>query len=173
MPIGARLTYLTRGTHLQPGNNSLLLDTDIQRWPPHAKFHNGQTMSMGVVLSVATLYYTWRYATPPTTQPAVSSLSPNTIKPASASALPDRHSIDQARLTEDSIFTAALFGTVYWVTGLSAYFFPGSLAIDPEFGEGFPQGPLFVVLGIAPWVGWWCERRRLRHQTIQLNTVRD
>ena len=30
------------------------------RWPPHAKFHNGQTMSMGLALGTATLYYLWR-----------------------------------------------------------------------------------------------------------------
>jgi hypothetical protein len=31
-----------------------------QRWPPHAKFHNGQTMSMGLALGTATLYHLWR-----------------------------------------------------------------------------------------------------------------
>jgi hypothetical protein len=30
------------------------------KWPPHAKFHNAQTMSMGVALSLATLYHLWR-----------------------------------------------------------------------------------------------------------------
>lgn len=29
-------------------------------WPPHAKFHNAQTMSMGVALSGAALYQLWR-----------------------------------------------------------------------------------------------------------------
>ena len=32
------------------------------RWPPHARFHNGQTMSMGVLLALATLLFTWRRA---------------------------------------------------------------------------------------------------------------
>lgn len=27
------------------------------RWPPHAKFHGGQTMSIGAVLGLATLWY--------------------------------------------------------------------------------------------------------------------
>ncbi|KAH7361074.1 hypothetical protein BKA65DRAFT_523844 [Rhexocercosporidium sp. MPI-PUGE-AT-0058] len=61
------------------------------RWP-HAKFHNGQTMSMGLGLGLATLFYT------------------------------------------DSLFTAAVFGSIYWVTGLSAILYPGTLAVDPEFG---------------------------------------
>ena len=30
------------------------------RWPPHALFHNGQSMSMTAVLGLSTLYYTWR-----------------------------------------------------------------------------------------------------------------
>ncbi|WP_020670947.1 DUF6640 family protein [Amycolatopsis nigrescens] len=29
-------------------------------WPPHAKFHNAQTMSMGTALSLATLYHLWK-----------------------------------------------------------------------------------------------------------------
>jgi hypothetical protein len=29
-------------------------------WPPHAKFHNAQTMSMGVALSLAALYQLWK-----------------------------------------------------------------------------------------------------------------
>jgi len=29
-------------------------------WPPHAKFHNAQTMSMGSALSLAALYHLWR-----------------------------------------------------------------------------------------------------------------
>jgi hypothetical protein len=27
------------------------------RWPPHARFHNGQTMSLGVVLAATSTYY--------------------------------------------------------------------------------------------------------------------
>ena len=30
------------------------------KWPPHARFHNGQTMSMGAALGLLTMYYTWR-----------------------------------------------------------------------------------------------------------------
>jgi hypothetical protein len=30
------------------------------KWMPHAKFHTGQTMSMGVALGLATLYNLWR-----------------------------------------------------------------------------------------------------------------
>lgn len=30
------------------------------RWPPHAKFHNGQTMSIGVLLTALSFYYLFR-----------------------------------------------------------------------------------------------------------------
>jgi hypothetical protein len=30
------------------------------RWPPHAKFHNAQTMLMGVALGACALLFTWR-----------------------------------------------------------------------------------------------------------------
>ena len=29
-------------------------------WPPHAKFHNGQTLAFGVLLAAATLFFAWR-----------------------------------------------------------------------------------------------------------------
>ncbi|MEE4418766.1 MULTISPECIES: DUF6640 family protein [Streptomyces] len=29
-------------------------------WPAHAKFHNGQTMAMGTLLGLTTLYFVWR-----------------------------------------------------------------------------------------------------------------
>ena len=101
-----------------------------KRWPPHAKFHNGQTMSMGVCLGLATLYFTWK----PT------------------------QTLDAA--TEASV-TAALFGSVYWVAGLSARLYPGSLGVDPEFGEGFPQLKVFLAWVVVTWVGCWVECRRL------------
>ncbi|KAL7621886.1 hypothetical protein AAE478_007386 [Parahypoxylon ruwenzoriense] len=35
------------------------------RWPPHAKFHNVQTVLLAETLSALTLYYTWRRAKTP------------------------------------------------------------------------------------------------------------
>jgi hypothetical protein len=29
-------------------------------WPPHAKFHDGQTMAIGVMLAAASLFFAWR-----------------------------------------------------------------------------------------------------------------
>lgn len=98
------------------------------RWPPHAKFHNGQTMSFGLTLGIMTAYYTWR-ATP---QP------------------------------KDSMRTAAIFGSLYYVTALSAILYPGSKAVDPEFGEGFPQFWIFAGNTVLPWLGYLLELRRLK-----------
>ena len=30
------------------------------RWSPHAKFHDGQTMAIGVLLALASLFFAWR-----------------------------------------------------------------------------------------------------------------
>lgn len=30
------------------------------RWPPHARFHDGQTMAVGVLLALASLFFAWR-----------------------------------------------------------------------------------------------------------------
>jgi hypothetical protein len=96
------------------------------RWPPHAKFHNGQTMSMGLLLGLATLYYTYR-------------------------------SRPSGLAKKDDYFTAAIFGSLYWITGLSAILYPGSKGMDPEFGEGFPQVYIFGPLMMASWIGAWLE----------------
>jgi hypothetical protein len=30
------------------------------RWPPHAKFHTGQTLSMSILLGVMSVFFAWR-----------------------------------------------------------------------------------------------------------------
>jgi hypothetical protein len=34
------------------------------RWPPHAKFHNAQTIGLGALLGSASLWFTWRKKRP-------------------------------------------------------------------------------------------------------------
>lgn len=102
-------------------------------WPPHAKFHNGQTMSAGAALGLLTLYYTWRPTTPATDQ--------------------------------DSLRTAAMIGSLYFFTALTAILYPRSAGVDPEFedefGEGFVTFWPFLGLTILPWVGYWLSKRRV------------
>jgi hypothetical protein len=106
-------------------------------------------MSMGLCLGLLTAYFTWR--------------SPATAG-ASAAAEKDSGEVDKiaAMLERDSITTAAVLGTLYWVTGLSAILYPGTKWMDPEFGEGAPQITLFLGHAVLAWVGWWFEMRRLR-----------
>jgi len=95
-------------------------------WPPHARFHNGQTMSMAASLAAATLWYTHR--TP--------------------------HLSTVAR-KKDSLLAAALFGSMYCFTGLTAILYPGAKGIDPEFGvDTFPQKFVFGIPLVVNWVGY-------------------
>lgn len=68
------------------------------------------------------------------------------------------------------MFSAALVGSLYWITGVSAALYPGSKFLDPEFiGTkydakilGFPgQGPVFVAHAVLCWVAYALEARRL------------
>ncbi|KAF4631638.1 hypothetical protein G7Y89_g6501 [Cudoniella acicularis] len=112
------------------------------RWPPHARFHNGQTMSMGLCLGLATLYYTWHFK-----------FSPNNTLYSNN----DREKEREMEKERQNLTTAAVFGTLYWVTGLSAILYPGSLGTDPEFGEGFPQLYAFSLFAASALVGAWWE----------------
>jgi hypothetical protein len=64
------------------------------KWTPHAKFHDGHTMSMGALLGLATLYYTWQ---------------------------------SDSASRRESIETAAIFSSLYYISGISAVFYPGAL----------------------------------------------
>ena len=101
------------------------------RWPPHAKFHNGQTMSTGAALGVLTAYYTWR----------------------------------RTPLPMDSLRTAAIMGSLYFLTALTGVLYPGAEGVDPEFrgkyDTGFPQAVPFMVMGGLPWVGFGVAKWRM------------
>jgi hypothetical protein len=101
-------------------------------WPGHARFHNGQTMSMSVLLCLSSLYYTWR--TP-------------------------QHSSFKAK--KESLFAAALFGSIYTATALSAWFYPGALCVDKMFWKneksnpGCPQNFVFGIALALNWIGYF------------------
>ncbi|OIW25697.1 hypothetical protein CONLIGDRAFT_656435 [Coniochaeta ligniaria NRRL 30616] len=102
------------------------------RWPPHAKFHTGQTITLSIALGLMTLFLTYR--------PDLASTSPR----------------DAQILRKESLKLAAFTGSIYWLAGLAAYFFPGADGLDPEFGgPGFPQGPVFGGLGFCALLGGW------------------
>ena len=59
--------------------------------------------------------------------------------------------------SEWGLLTAALLGSLYWVTGLSAIMYPGSEGLDPEYGQGFPQAPVFAAHLVLIWSGYALE----------------
>ncbi|WP_205529068.1 DUF6640 family protein [Microbacterium halotolerans] len=99
-------------------------------WPPHAKFHNAQTMSSGVALSVATLVNLWR--------------------PGSG-----RVGLD----------AAALSASVYWVSQLSAFFYPGTASMDPPGKDNWPQLRYTIPILAAIGTGYALARRGLNAAT--------
>ena len=63
MPLVSRLLFtlsavgLTVGAHVADLSPSHLFN---DRWPPHAKFHTGQTLSNSVLLALLTILFAWR-----------------------------------------------------------------------------------------------------------------
>ncbi|CAH0055595.1 unnamed protein product [Clonostachys solani] len=97
------------------------------RWPPHAKFHNGQTITLSIMLGALTLYYSWRRTT-------------------------------GRAAAKDSLTTAMICGSIYWLAGLCASLFPEANGLDPEFGgPGFPQAKIFIGFMLCGMIGWALE----------------
>ncbi|ESZ90384.1 hypothetical protein SBOR_9220 [Sclerotinia borealis F-4128] len=128
------------------------------RWPPHAKFHNGQTLSMGAGLCLITLYYTWRF---PAISNSKSNSNPKLGIEKKQQAPESSEMMATRKMTRDSMITAAIAGTLYWVAGLSAILYPGSKAIDPEFGDGFPQAIIYPIFAVMAILGAWVEVKGL------------
>jgi hypothetical protein len=63
MPIGSRILYTLVGVTIPLGsfwadyNETHIFNPS---WPPHAKFHGGQTLSMSVLLGLLTIVFAWR-----------------------------------------------------------------------------------------------------------------
>ena len=112
--------------------NSTHIYNDL--WPPHAKFHNGQTMTLGVLLALTSIYFAFR--------PAFSQLSTAEAK--------------------HSILTAAVVGSLYCVAGLSAIFYPGTHWFDPEYEmKGMTQREIFIAQVVVTWVAYYLEISRI------------
>lgn len=108
--------FYTAGSFLADWNKTHIHNP---RWPPHAKFHNGQTMSLGVLLGLASTYFAFR--------PVFSKLS--------------------AGETKHSVFCAAAIGSMYCAAGVSAIFYPGTHWFDPEYEmKGMTQREMFVLV---------------------------
>lgn len=70
MPLSSRILFsvaavgLPIGAHLADVNETHLFNP---RWPPHAHFHNAQTLAMAILLGVLTIAFAWRATTDRTT----------------------------------------------------------------------------------------------------------
>ena len=124
------------GAFLADWNKTHVLNPN---WPPHARFHNGQTMTLGVLLNATTLYLLFRGSFG---------------KPAASSRTKDREL--------DDVFLAALVGSLYCTAGLSAIWYPGALWADPEYYIPYaPQGWLFGGIVVGQWICFSRERARI------------
>jgi hypothetical protein len=104
------------------------------KWPPHAKFHNGQTMSLGVLLALTSTYFAFR--------PAFSHLTSGEAK--------------------HSVLSAAVIGSMYCAAGISAIFYPGTHWFDPEYEmKGPTQREIFGIQVVVMWVAYYLEVSRI------------
>ncbi len=108
------------GPYLFDWNESHIFN---ETWPPHAKFHNAQTMSSGVLLGMTALYQLWR--------------------PGS---------------TRESVDSAAIAASTYYVAQLTSGLYPGTATVDPPGEDSWPQLKYTLpILGVVA-VGWAVER---------------
>ena len=114
-----------------------LSDTHIlnPRWPPHAKFHNGQALSLSLLLACTSIYFANR--------------NPVGTKAASVGN------------AKREILTAAVIGSFYCMAGLSAILYPGTEWMDPGSPDGGGQKYVFVLNTAVMWVGCAVELRSL------------
>ena len=125
------------GAHIADWNETHVFNP---RWPPHAKFHNGQTMSMGIVLGLTPLYFLYKPL-------------PQSVSSASVAV--------QREFRLRALYTAAWIACIYWVTQLTASLYPGTLPMDPEFGDGFPQLYICAATLSMVGVGTYLERKSI------------
>lgn len=125
------------------------------RWPPHARFHNGQTMTLGTLLASTSIYFALRPIFASTSSLGEEKPGPSTR---STTAAATASSISSAR---EDVFHAALIGCFYCLAGMSAILYPGTAWSDPEFQHGGEQRYIFSTIIALVWAGYWLERRRL------------
>ena len=133
MPLSSRILFLLSALGLALGAHAVdyFSTTHIfnDRWPPHAKFHTGQTLSMSILLAVLSTFLAWRKTS-------------------------DR---------KTTVYAAAGFAGLYWVTQATAILYPGTAFYDPEFltSNSFPlrlpaqayfEIAFLVVIGLASWL---------------------
>jgi len=133
MPFSSRVLFLLSalglalGAHMADYFSTTHIFND--RWPPHAKFHAAQTLSMSILLGVMSVFFAWRKTSDKKT----------------------------------TVYAAAGFASLYWVTQATAILYPGTAFYDPEFvtprsfshglpGQAYFEIGFLIVIGLASWV---------------------
>lgn len=104
------------------------------RWPPHAKFHNGQSMSVGLFAALTAVY------------------------------LLVKNDFNNRQLQRELLFAATVVGCLTPLAGLSAIFYPGTAWTDPEWETGALigiQGYIFSGHLMISWLLYGWEKGRL------------
>ena len=155
----AVLSNAALATYLRLSNPFTTLHHDITLFAScnnaHRRFHTGQTITLSLILGLATLFLTYRPDLASSRSPSSSTAAPSSTHPAAID-------FSQAQvIRRESIKFAAFTGSIYWLAGLAAWFYPGAEGRDPEFGgTGFPQGWLFGGFAACALVGGWLGGRR-------------
>jgi hypothetical protein len=133
MPLSSRILFslsalgLAVGAHMADFFSNTHIFND--HWPPHAKFHTGQTLSMSILLGVMSVFFARRKAADKKT----------------------------------TVYAAAGFAALYWITQATAILYPNTAFYDPEFvtANSFPLGlpgqayfeiGFLAVIGLASWL---------------------
>ncbi len=138
MPLSSRILFLLSafglviGAHMADYFSTTHIFND--RWPPHAKFHTGQTLSMSIVLGVMSVFFAWRKASDrkTTVYAATAFAAVYWVTQATAILYPGTAFYDPEFLTLNS-FPLGLPGQAYFDIGfLIVIGFAGWLALRKE-----------------------------------------
>lgn len=95
-----------------------------QRWPPHAKFHNAQTIGLGAMLGATSLWFTWKARRPADLAVAV--------------------------LAGEAIYASWIFATLMPDTGWTdPEFLKGSQTLDQLPPQLYLGAAMSVVVGVG------------------------